>query len=193
MRISALRESPQAFLGTFEEESLLHEDDWLKSFESASWHGFFINSIIVGIAKSSILSRHPEERYVESFWVNPRYRNCHVGRGILQHILEEAKNEHRAVIRLSVLRNNQAAVEIFYRWGFSDAEERSSHYEICLELMVDREQRLAASPPVPPLGRQHALGLAHLNSDDHVDTAVRSGRMSSGITNSGSPWYTRTL
>lgn len=136
MRVCALRDSPAAFLGTFEEEDLLHKDDWLKTFLLASWHGFFIAREIVGIAKSTILTEHPEERYVESFWVDPRHRGRQVGHRILQNIVAEARAEQRSAIRLSVLRTNQPAVEIFQHWGFSPVADRSDICEICLELSI---------------------------------------------------------
>lgn len=135
MRLAALSESPHAFLGILKKESKFDETDWRATFTSASWHGFFIARAIVGIAKSSILAEHPEERYVESFWVRPDHRKREVGRRMLQSIVEEAKREQRRVIRLSVLRRNQSAIDAFYRLGLTaTVTERSSDQEICLEL-----------------------------------------------------------
>ncbi len=56
MRLAALSDSPQAFLGEFDEEMTYQEDDWRKTFESASWHSYFLDADSpVGIAKSSVL------------------------------------------------------------------------------------------------------------------------------------------
>jgi GNAT superfamily N-acetyltransferase len=135
MRLAALSESPHAFLGRFKKESQFDESDWRGTFNSASWHGFFIARVIVGIAKSSILAEYPEERYVESFWVRPDHREREVGRRMLQSIVDEAKREQRRVIRLSVLRRNQSAIDAFYRLGLATiVAHRSSEEEICLEL-----------------------------------------------------------
>jgi ribosomal protein S18 acetylase RimI-like enzyme len=135
MRLAALSESPHAFLGMFKRESKFQENDWRDTFRSASWHGFFTACSIVGIAKSSILVEHPEERYVESFWVRPDHRKREVGRRMLQSIVDEAKREKRRVIRLSVLRRNQSAIDAFYRLGLATVvAHRSSDDEICLEL-----------------------------------------------------------
>ena len=137
MRLAALSESPQAFLGEIDEEIIYQEDDWRKTFESASWHGFFMTGRPVGIAKSSILTEYPEERYVESFWVKPEYRNQRVARLILRSVVEEARREGRIFIRLSVLLTNQAAIEVLRQLGFSrTVPTRSNDHEICLELPI---------------------------------------------------------
>lgn len=135
MRLAALSESPHAFLGMLKKESEFDETDWRATFSSASWHGFFIAHAIVGIAKSSILAEHPEERYVESFWVRPDHRKREVGRRMLQSIVDEAEREQRRVIRLSVLRRNQSAIDAFYRLGLAAiVSQRSSKDEVCLEM-----------------------------------------------------------
>lgn len=137
MRLAALSESPHAFLGKLKKESEYNETDWRDTFTSASWHGFFIARAIVGIAKSSILAEYPEERYVESFWVRPDHRKRNVGRRMLQSIVEEARREQRPVIRLSVLRRNQSAIDAFYRLGLATiVAHRSSVDEICLEMRL---------------------------------------------------------
>jgi ribosomal protein S18 acetylase RimI-like enzyme len=135
MRLAALRESPHAFLGVVKKESGFDESDWRNTFTSASWHGFFVACAIVGIAKSSILADYPDERYVESFWVRPDHRKRQIGRRMLQSIVDEARREQRRVIRLSVLRRNQSAIDAFYRLGLATiVAHRSSEDEICLEL-----------------------------------------------------------
>jgi ribosomal protein S18 acetylase RimI-like enzyme len=137
MRLAALSESPQAFLGRLKRESEFEEADWRDTFRSASWHGFFTARTIVGIAKSSILAEYPEERYVESFWVRPDHRKRQVGHRMLQSIVEEARREQRRVVRLSVLRQNRAAIDAFYRLGLATiVPHRSSDDEVCLELAL---------------------------------------------------------
>jgi ribosomal protein S18 acetylase RimI-like enzyme len=137
MRLAALSESPNAFLGRLKKESQFDETDWRDTFTSASWHGFFIARAIVGIAKSSILAEYPEERYVESFWVRPDHRKREVARRMLQSIIDEAKREQRRVVRLSVLRQNQSAIDAFYRLGLATiVSHRSSDNEVCLEMSL---------------------------------------------------------
>jgi ribosomal protein S18 acetylase RimI-like enzyme len=118
-------------------ESSFGEADWRDTFSSGSWHAYFIACAIVGIAKSSELADYPEERYVESFWVRPDHRKREVGRRMLQSIVEEAKREQRHVIRLSVLRRNQSAIDAFYRLGLASiVAHRSSDHEVCLEMSL---------------------------------------------------------
>lgn len=138
MRLAALRESPQAFLGAFEDELVFQPDDWIKTFESASWHGCFMDDSPVGIAKSSILTEHPDERYIESFWVKPQHRNQRIARLIVRSVVAEAKEEGRRFIRLSVLHKNWAAVAALRQLGFSRrVPSRTNEHEICLELLID--------------------------------------------------------
>lgn len=135
MRLAALSESPHAFLGKYDSESAWNEQDWRHTFTVASWHGYFSPRAIVGIAKSSILADYPEERYVESFWVCPDRRKRQVARRILASIVDEAMREKRRVIRLSVLRTNQSAIDAFCRLGLAATVAHGpSDEEICLEL-----------------------------------------------------------
>lgn len=136
LRLAALSESPQAFLGEIVEELSYQEDDWRKTFESASWHTYFVPSgPAVGIAKSSVLTEHPEERYVESFWVHPEHRYRQIARLIVRSIVDEARAEGRSVIRLSVLLTNQRAIGAVRRLGFSrTVPARSGKNEVCLEM-----------------------------------------------------------
>jgi ribosomal protein S18 acetylase RimI-like enzyme len=143
MRLEALSKSPQAFLGSYSGESLFVEDDWRKTFDSASWHGFFHTQEsaepdeIAGIARSSILSDFPGERFIESFWVRPKYRRRQVGRRMLHSIVSEARAEHLEVVRLSVRRTNQLGIKAFRRLGFATVvPARSSPDEICVELRL---------------------------------------------------------
>jgi GNAT superfamily N-acetyltransferase len=141
LRLEALRTSPQAFLGSYEREKLRVEDDWRKTFESASWHGFFIgwnvasSDGMAGIAKSS--TEYPGERFVEAFWVRPRYRRRQVARRMLDSIIHEARAEELGVIRLNVRRINEQAIDAFRKLGFStDVPSRSNPCELCLELRI---------------------------------------------------------
>lgn len=143
LRLEALFQSPGAFLGNYDDELAYSEDDWRKTFEDASWHGFFVaaaapaKSKIAGIAKSSRLSQFPDERYVESFWVHPADRRRQVGRRMLESISREALSEGRRVVRLSVLRSNDQAIRTFGRLGLvTIVPERSSELEVCLELAL---------------------------------------------------------
>jgi ribosomal protein S18 acetylase RimI-like enzyme len=144
LRLEALRQSPQSFLGSYQEEAGYAEDDWRKTFEDASWHGFFIAGAnpdalnAAGIAKSRVLSQYPGERYIESFWVRPRYRRRQVASRMLNSIIGEARDEGRRVIRLSVLRINTEAISAFRGMGLvAEVPARSSEFEICLELRID--------------------------------------------------------
>jgi ribosomal protein S18 acetylase RimI-like enzyme len=144
MRLAALAESPNAFLGHLAEESLLCEDDWRKTFISASWHAYFISDEasdtehVVGIAKSSILSEYPDERYVESFWTRPAYRHRYVAKAVLASIVAEARSESRRFIRLAVLTRNIDVRRAFERLGFvSEVAARTTKDEVSLELVID--------------------------------------------------------
>jgi ribosomal protein S18 acetylase RimI-like enzyme len=135
-RLKALRESPGAFLGSINEESLYREDDWRKTFEGASWYGCFIGNRVVGIARSVILLDHPEERYVESLWITPEFRKQGFTRKLLAQIASEGERERRRYIRLAVLRGNRTGFDVFARLGFSPLPERSSKDEHCLEITI---------------------------------------------------------
>ena len=147
LRLEALRESPEVFLGDYDQEVALSDEYWQATFDGASWHAFLIDGLamtrdkIAGIAKSTVLRQFPDERYVESFWVRPRYRHQQVGRRMMHNIIREARRDKRRVIRLSVLRTNQEGIKAFHSLGLSaEVPDRSSAHEICLELPLARRR-----------------------------------------------------
>lgn len=138
-RLEALADSPRAFLGSLAEESSYREHEWRQTFDSASWHGYFAEDELVGIARSVSYTQHPDERYVESFWVREKHRHEHVARPILESIIAEALSEGRRFIRLSVLRGNTDVVETLRHLGFAtQVPERTTEHEICLERPIVR-------------------------------------------------------
>src|ERR1700728_5476465 len=110
LRLEALKDSPQAFLGDLAKESSRSELEWRQTFESASWHGFVVAEDLVAIGRSVRYPNLRDERYVESFWIREKNRHDHIARLMLDNIAAEALAEGREFLRLSVLRSNPEAV-----------------------------------------------------------------------------------
>jgi ribosomal protein S18 acetylase RimI-like enzyme len=142
LRLEALEDSPQAFLGDLAEESFRSEFEWRQTFESASWHCYLAGDEVVAIARSVSYPQHPDERYVESFWIRKKNRHEHIARMLLDSITDEAAREGRQFVRLSVLRTNLDAREALRHLGFSaEVPERTNADEICLQRVIGSSRR----------------------------------------------------
>jgi ribosomal protein S18 acetylase RimI-like enzyme len=127
IRLSALAESPRAFLSDLHQEARWGRDEWQCTFEAASWLiaglGWWSNDI-VGLLRSVRDPAHPMSRHVESIWVAPTQRK----RGALRALLDElALREHRLGVRdllLWVLEDNLGAQTAYARLGFEPTGER---------------------------------------------------------------------
>jgi GNAT superfamily N-acetyltransferase len=118
VRLAALRESPHAFVSTIATERLLEDADWRTCIESATWVAVRDGKRIVGVACSLTTQEEPLARYVESVWVDARYR-C---RGILTAMLEKLRRDAwlrgATQLRLWVLDTNGSAQQAYLRLNF---------------------------------------------------------------------------
>jgi GNAT superfamily N-acetyltransferase len=118
VRLAALRESPHAFVSDIATEAALEETYWRNCIESATWVAVRDGGHIVGVACSLTAPEEPLARYVESVWVDARYR-C---RGILTSMLEKLRQDAwlrgAMQLRLWVLDTNGAARQAYLRLAF---------------------------------------------------------------------------
>ena len=66
----------------------------------------------------------PNEWYLDSISVDPKYRGMGIGSKLLDALPQIAKREGKNLIGLSVDKNNPEAKRLYERKGFKDVEER---------------------------------------------------------------------
>ncbi|MFG1906426.1 GNAT family N-acetyltransferase [Kribbella sp. NPDC048928] len=123
VRLRALKDSPTAYLADYEIEVTVGEDGWRERFTRMHWVVARDAERVIGMASSvRVVGRPPDERHVESVWVDPRYRRT----GVLRALLGQLAAEEPAVgeWRVWVLDTNTVAFEVYDRLGFSPTGER---------------------------------------------------------------------
>ncbi|HZC40276.1 MAG TPA: GNAT family N-acetyltransferase [Streptosporangiaceae bacterium] len=125
MRLTALTDSPAAFLAAYEDECRYSEEEWRAEFGRGEW----IIGEIGGHPVSLVgVTREPgapdSERYLEYMWVEPGYRRSHVAIKMLAAIFSDLKESGVRTVFLWVLDGNRAAVQLYQQLDFVSTAER---------------------------------------------------------------------
>jgi GNAT superfamily N-acetyltransferase len=123
LRLDALRDTPQAFLGTLEEEAERDEAEWRRLASDRAWLVATLDAEAAGIAS---VVRHPvsADCYVESMWVDPRFRRRGVATALLEGASGIATEIGRRELLLWVLEGNSSAGATYQRYGFGPTGKR---------------------------------------------------------------------
>jgi ribosomal protein S18 acetylase RimI-like enzyme len=119
IRLSALRESPDAFLATYERENAYKEDRWQQEFSRGQWWVGYL-----GVEAISLLGvtrepdTPPDECYLEYLWVAPEQRRSGIALTMLNAILGRLRASGVRTVYLWVLDRNEAARSLYKRVGF---------------------------------------------------------------------------
>ncbi|WP_416172443.1 GNAT family N-acetyltransferase [Achromobacter ruhlandii] len=151
LRLDALRETPEAFGSSYEEEHTLTLEDirgWIAPADDSAMFGVFAGDAlagIIGVARQRKLKmRH--KAHVWSVYVAPPWR----GRG-LARLLMRAAIDHAAAMRgvrtvqLSVTANNAAACQLYASLGF----EQYGHEQEALCVTGTLYDELLMALPLP--------------------------------------------
>lgn len=127
IRLAALRESPDAFLGTYEQQKAYAEDQWRAEFNRGTWH--------IGILEGRLASflgvtRDPDTPadacYLEYLWVEPGCRGRGVALDLLTVVLDRLRTAGVRTAFLWVLDGNDVAMRLYKRAGFIRTNHRQS-------------------------------------------------------------------
>lgn len=115
VRLRALKDSPTAYISTYEEVASWTEADWRRRLTTAVWVVIRGERDIIAVA-SSLRDGPVNERYLESVWVEPGHRRSGALRAILRYLAElEPEVEDWF---LWVLDGNAEARAVYERLGF---------------------------------------------------------------------------
>lgn len=120
VRLRALKDSPTAYISTYEEVASWTEADWRHRFTTAVWVVIRDGRGIIAVA-SSLRDGPVNERYLESVWVEPGHRRTGVLRTILQYLAELEPDVEDWF--LWVLDGNAEARAVYERLGFEPTGE----------------------------------------------------------------------
>jgi ribosomal protein S18 acetylase RimI-like enzyme len=140
VRLSALRESPQNFLSTY--EAALGETSWRAEFSRGDWY--------VGVADGQPpdepislvgFTREPDtpfdQCFLEYLWVMPEFRHCGIAFDMINFVLDRLKKSGIRTVFLWTLDGNESAMRLYKRLGFVSCNHRQP-----LEALPGRSEEL---------------------------------------------------
>jgi ribosomal protein S18 acetylase RimI-like enzyme len=116
VRLAALSEAPYAFGSTYEREVAMTEEEW-RARRSATFVGLDETGP-VGIAGAYTPPDEPDVREVVGMWVQPAQRGGKLADQLLAAVLDEARADGVAAVRLWVTNSNARATGFYRRHGF---------------------------------------------------------------------------
>jgi ribosomal protein S18 acetylase RimI-like enzyme len=138
IRLSALNDSPDAFLSTYEHEREFGEEAWRAEFKRGDWSiGTIGNRIVSLVGITHELGAPVYERYLEYLWVTPEFRRCGIAFDMINIVLGRLKRSGVRTVFLWVLDGNEPAARLYRRVGFV-----SNHHRQPLEAYPGRSEEL---------------------------------------------------
>jgi|SRR5579863_2108915 len=125
IRLTALAESPGAFLHTYDEEKQFGEARWQAEFDRGSWHicedaGQPIG--LIGIAPEPQIPS--DECYLEYIWVSPGHRRWGTASDLVTYAIELLRDARCELAYLWILDGNDKAMGLYKKLGFVSTNER---------------------------------------------------------------------
>jgi len=123
--LTALRESPDAFLSTYDRESAYTEQTWRSEFTRGDWSIATRRGRPIGVLGATLESAaRMHERHLEYLWVSPEYRRFGVASMLLSAVLDHLRDSGVATALLWILDGNVPALQLYERFGFTSTHER---------------------------------------------------------------------
>jgi ribosomal protein S18 acetylase RimI-like enzyme len=133
LRLAALRDAPDAFAATFENESQFSPEVWRDRLARIDVVTFVAtlssrndNSHDVGMLVLADARDDATTAWVYAVWVRPDARGCAVADALLAAALQRAHAAGRTRVRLEVGDHNVAAIALYRRAGFRPTGRRST-------------------------------------------------------------------
>lgn len=127
VRLTALRESPEAFLSSYEVELTYREDEWRAEFSRGEWAIMVRQGQAVGLLGVTWKVDTPsEERYLEYMWVSPEFRRSGVASSLIRTILGRLCSSGIVPVSLWIITGNEPARRLYEQFGFVSTSEIQS-------------------------------------------------------------------
>jgi len=124
LRLEALRESPDGFVASYDEESQYDEQFWRERMRRARRLIAERNGEAVGVVGLGIHDQDPEVGEIFGLWVAPGARGSRVAWGLVRAVAEQAFADGRRRLYFWVGSDNGPAVAFASTFGFRPTSER---------------------------------------------------------------------
>ncbi len=126
IRLEALRDAPDSFARTFDDEQALAPEDWRARLRRAATFLANEDGLDVGMVTGAAYRGQPGAAGLFGMWLAPRAR----GRGIADRLVDQvigwARSGGFERLLLEVGDDNTAAIRLYERKGFAATGERGS-------------------------------------------------------------------
>jgi GNAT superfamily N-acetyltransferase len=126
IRLAALRDAPEAFGSTYEQQATFGEADWLRRIASGGTFLAYLPEVSAsqpaGLAGG--YAERPGLVELVSMYVRPRARGRGVGEALVASVIEWAQARDAASVHLWVTEANRPARLLYQRCGFTLTGER---------------------------------------------------------------------
>lgn len=124
-RLTALHESPQAFLATHSQEYNYGEKRWRDEFTRGDWTIGLIDSRPISLVGTTHEPCTPlDQRFVEYLWVSPTCRRQGIASSMLTAVLDRLRTDGVSIAYLWVLEGNGVAASLYKQLGFVSTDLR---------------------------------------------------------------------
>jgi ribosomal protein S18 acetylase RimI-like enzyme len=125
IRLTALEKDPSVFLYPYEKEDAYSEQEWRQEFSRGQWYVMVSDDKEIGLLGVTREEAMPEQKYsLEYLWVDPGVRRTGVASSLLRTALARLGALGVRTAWLQVLDGNEAAMGLYQKFGFQNANER---------------------------------------------------------------------
>lgn len=119
VRLKALKECPEAFGSSYEEEAEYSENQFKEMLAQNDLFGVFEGEALIAMAGYFTLKglKTKHRGFLFGLYVEPQFRNQSVASKLLLDLLRHAKSK-MSQIHLSVVTTNEAALKLYKKHGF---------------------------------------------------------------------------
>ncbi len=121
IRLEALKEHPQAFSGSYEEESLRSDEEWKKRLKDSCVFAYFDNNKIAGVVGyyPHQVKKDAHRAEVYTTYLQSNSRNKGVMSALIQALAEHARKSGIEQLELDVTAHLSEAKKCYERNGFT--------------------------------------------------------------------------
>ena len=144
LRLEALKNVPEAFSSSYEEESVWSDQVFKDTLLNNAIFGAYDNDALIGCMAMGIMNglKRQHQGIVWSTYVKPQYRGQKVGDALLESLIAHAKTKVKQ-LQLSAHTENQSALRLYQQHGFVvyGTEPRAikisdRYYDECLLMQI---------------------------------------------------------
>jgi ribosomal protein S18 acetylase RimI-like enzyme len=118
--LRALEDSPNSFAADPYAEAAVLRTVWRRSIAESTWILAWVDEQAVGLARCIADPEDPTGRYIESVWVDPRFRRNGLVAAMLHRLETRARAKGATRFRLWVLDGNSNAMDAYKKLGFAE-------------------------------------------------------------------------